>query len=214
MKATRKCLTLTTTRCTFRSSALILILFKGTDALLLNLFGAQKLSRSDFGILIPLAFVSNIWVLPEPSSAVVMQQPAEKVFEVGAPMNVDDAKSRFQEARKTLTYLVENYDVISKGGGDDVRRYLGTVGTSSALYGISRVMKELQDDAEDVIEYTESMQDFDYFLRAADTAAYSANFVEYSAAKTKPEKFLEDARSDCTKMTLYMEKMAVELKLN
>jgi hypothetical protein len=41
-------------------------------------------------------------------------------------------------------------------------------------------MNILQDEAEDIIEHTENMQNFDYYLRAADTSVYSANFVEYS----------------------------------
>jgi hypothetical protein len=195
-------------------SSLFLIFFGLTDALSLDAFVTQNLCRREFGIPLLIRFLAfeSIWVQPELSSSVVMEQPAKNIFEVGAPMNVDDAKARFLEARKTLDYLVENYDAISRGGGDNVRRYLGTVGTSSALYGISKLMKELQKEAEDIVEFTENMQDFDYFLRAADTAAYSANFVEYSPSKTKPEKFFEDARSACIKMALHMEKMAAELK--
>lgn len=143
----------------------------------------------------------------------MMKQPKEKVFEVGVAMGVEGAKARFQDARKTLNYLIDNYDSISKEGGDNVRRYLGIVGTTSAMYGITKVMKELQDEAEDIVEYTENMQDFDYYLRAADTAVYSAIFVEFSAAKTKPEKFFADAKSDCMKMRLYMDNMAAELTL-
>ena len=63
------------------------------------------------------------------------------------------------------------------------------------MYGIPRVMKELQEEANDIVEYTENMNDFDAYLRQADTSCYSANFVEFSAAKTKPEKFFQDAKS-------------------
>lgn len=153
-----------------------------------------------------------IILLPqEHATAVVMEQPKEKAFEVGVAMGSEEAKARFQEARKTLNYLIDNYDVISKAGGDNVRRYLGTVGTTSALYGITKVMKELQDEVNDVVEFTENMQDFYYYLRAADTAVYSANFVEFSAATTKPEKFFADAKSDCVQMKSNMDNMAAEL---
>ena len=161
--------------------------------------------------LVPMALFPLTQQLP--ANAVMMEQPKEKVFEVGVAMGVEEAKARFQEARKTLNYMIDNYDDISKEGGDNVRRYLGTVGTTSALYGITKVMKELQDEADDVVQYTENMQDFDYYLRAADTAVYSANFVEFSAAITKPEKFFSDAKSDCLKMRMYMDNMAAELTL-
>jgi hypothetical protein len=129
----------------------------------------------------------------------------------GQPMSVPDAKARLKEARKSLNELVENYDDIAKGGGDSVRRYLGTVGVTSGLYGINRVLKTLQDEARDVVEYTENLNEFDYALRAADTSVYSANFVEYSAAKTKPEKFFEDARIEIDRMQVYLDEMISQL---
>lgn len=154
-------------------------------------------------------------VPPFPSFAVMMSNdsPEAKVFTAGQPLGIDFAKERFQLARESLNYLLEHYDEIAAGGGDNVRRYLGTVGTTSGLYGIPKVLKELQDEAADVVEYTENMSDFDYYLRAADTAVYSANFVEYSAAKTRPEKFFADAKADAERMKVYMDNMAAELNL-
>jgi hypothetical protein len=145
------------------------------------------------------------------AQAVTMEKPEQNVFKVGEALGAVSAKARFREARKTLDYLIENYEVISKEGGDNVRRYLGTVGTTSALYGITKVLKELQDEAEDIVEYTENMQDFGYWLGAADTAVYSANFVEFSSASTKPEKFFKDAKAAAELMKGYMDVMASEL---
>ena len=147
----------------------------------------------------------------EKSSAAMMEQPKEKFFEIGVTLGADVAKARFLEARSTIVDLVNNYDSISKEGGDNVRRYLGTVGTTSAMYGIEKVLKDLQNEANDIVTYTENMDDFAYYLRAADTAVYSANFVEFSAAKTKPEKFFDDAKSDCKNILLHMDNMASEL---
>ena len=147
-------------------------------------------------------------VATEPTTATT------KVFAIGQDMSLDDAKDRFRLAKQDLTYLLEHFDgVIAQGGGDNVRRYLGTVGVSSGMYGITKVMKRLQEEAEDIVEYTENMNEFDYSLRAADTACYSANFVEFSAAKTKPEKFFEDALLETERMLVAMEVMAKELKL-
>ena len=146
------------------------------------------------------------------ANAVVMENPKVTTFEAGVPIGVEKARKRFKDARTTLGDLIDNFDKISKEGGDNVRRYLGTVGTTSAMYGITKVMKELQGEADDIVEYTENMQDFDYFLRAADTAVYSANFVEFSAASTKPEKYFAEALSDCVRMSKYMDNMAAELK--
>jgi hypothetical protein len=137
-----------------------------------------------------------------------------RTFKAGEAIGVDEARLRFQNAKKDLQYLIDNYDtIVANGGGDNVRRYLGTVGVTSNLYGISKVMKELQDEANDIVEYTEAMDEFDAELRAADTACYSANFVEFSAASTKPEKFFRDALAAIHRMMSAMEKMSAELDI-
>lgn len=139
----------------------------------------------------------------------------KKVFKAGQAMGTEEALAHFQQAQKDLDYLITHFDdVVASGGGDNVRRYLGTVGFTSSLYGISKVLKELQDEAEDIVEYTENMNEFDAYLRAADTACYSANFVEFSAAKTKPEAFFKDAFGDVQKMKEYMNNMAAESKFD
>lgn len=138
-------------------------------------------------------------------------QANAKIFKAGVNLGKEDAIARFQLGRKDLQYLLDNYDSITPDGGDGVRRYLGTVGVNSGLYGITKVLKELQNEADDIVEYTENMNEFDSYLRAADTACYSANFVEFSAAKTKPEKFLADAKVDALQMKKAMDKMASEL---
>ena len=161
-----------------------------------------------------LLLSSAAFAFLQPANAVVMSSE-QKVFKAGEPMGVTDALERFQSARKDLQYLIDNYDeIVANGGGDNVRRYLGTVGVTSALYGISKVMKELQEEADDIVEYTENMNEFDAALRAADTACYSANFVEFSAAKTKPEKFFQDALGDIKNMMNKMNNMADELKIS
>lgn len=148
--------------------------------------------------------------------AVVMDNSSEnaRTFVAGEKLGKDAALSRFRKAREDLNYLLQNFDtIVSNGGGDNVRRYLGTVGVTSALYGITKVLKELQEEADDIVTFTESMNDFDYYLRAADTACYSANFVEFSAAKTKPEKFFEDAKRDTQNMKITLDRMASELRI-
>ena len=145
------------------------------------------------------------------ANAVVMAQPKEKIFEAGVAMGSEVALKRFYDGKQTLQYLLDHYDEISAGGGDNVRRYLGTVGLTSPLYGIQKVLKELQDVADDVVEFTETMNDFEYSFRAADTAVYSANFVEYSAASTKPEQFFKDAKVQIKLMKQYMDEMEKQL---
>lgn len=137
----------------------------------------------------------------------------QTVFKEGQSLTTEAAKARFQEAQTSLNSLLQNYDAIAANGGDNVRRYLGTVGTTSGLYGIQKVLRTLQEEANDIVEYTENMSDFEYYLSAADTAVYSAIFVEFSSAKTKPEKFFADAKKDVQQMRACMDRMAQELSL-
>ena len=153
-------------------------------------------SRRDF-IKSATVGIFAMGIIGQPASAVMMSvdDPVIKLFNSGRALGKELAVERFKLARDDLNYLLKNYDEISLGGGDSVRRYLGTVGVTSGLYGITKILKELQDEADDFVEYTENMNEFDVYLRQADTSCYSANFVEFSSAKTKPEKFLNDAKS-------------------
>jgi len=141
------------------------------------------------------------------------QTSSAALFSPDLKLSKEDAKKRFKNAQTDLKYLLDNYSSISEVGGDNVRRYLGTVGTTSNLYGIRKVMKTLQEEADDIVEYTETMNDFDASLVGADQACYSANFVEFSSAKTKPEQFFKDAKNEVKRMITYMDAMAKELNL-
>jgi len=104
------------------------------------------------------------------------------------------AKSRIKEAKKSLEYLLEHFDEISGVGGDNVRRYLGTVGTTSGMYGITKVMKVLQNEASDIVEYTETMNEVNACINGADGSAYMAIFVKSSTSQTPPQKYFDDAK--------------------
>lgn len=150
------------------------------------------------------------------ANAVTMEPPTKTIFKVGESLGIDQCKIRLKESMETIQYLLNNYDTIcSTGGGDNIRRYLGTVGTTSSLYGINKVLRELQkeSDIDDIVIYTDSMEDFDYWLRAADTAAYSSMFVEFSAASTKPEKYFIDAKNAIEKMKNLLNIMSIQLNL-
>jgi hypothetical protein len=162
---------------------------------------------------LPGFLLTGVLSAGESKAAVVENSSNPKVFTAAEVVGVEAAKERFLLAQQKVNELAENYDEISKGGGDSVRRYLGTVGTTSPLCGIGKVMMQLQEEASDIVEYTETMNDFEITLRAADTAVYSSIFVEFSSAKTKPEKFFKDAKAEIGRMQLQMTTMANELEL-
>lgn len=127
----------------------------------------QTISRREILKYVP----SSMLVLSQVKPAYSAMQSSQQVFTAGKDLTEDEAVSRFKEGQKSLQYLLDNYDDVCKGGGDNVRRYLGTVGTTSGLWGISKVMKALQDRADDIVEFTETMGEVEASLRGADSAA-------------------------------------------
>lgn len=131
-------------------------------------------------------------------------------FRGGAP----EAKQRFRRAIKDIDNLLANYDEITKSGGDNVRLYLGTQGVKSNMYGIMKVLKTLREEADDIVEYTEALNEFEAYLFQAEGAAYQSMFVEHSSAKSTPESLLKTARGDIVNMRKFMGDIALQLSLD
>lgn len=140
---------------------------------------------------------------------------APNVFAVGKALTLPEAETRFREGRKSVQYLLDNFDSIAERGGDEVRRYLGTVGTTSGLFGISKVMKVLMERADDVVEYTETMNEVDKSIQQADGSAYMAIFVTTSTSYTPPAKYFGDAKVEVERCIKAMDELAamIDLKL-
>ncbi len=125
-----------------------------------------------------------------------------------------DPKQRFVAARKDLRDLIDDYsEITKKGGGDAVRNRLGTQGVNSNLFGIQKILKILSAEAEDIVEYTETMEEFNAYYFQAEGAAYQSLFVEHSSAKSTPESLLQTAKADIIQMEKYMDRLAVQLNL-
>jgi hypothetical protein len=137
--------------------------------------------------------------------------PEANVFAADKNFSVDDARKRFQAAREDLRYLLDNYSEISKGGGDAVRNYLGTQGVNSNLFGIQKVLKILKDESEDIVEYTEAMNDFNAYYYQAEGAAYQSLFAEHSSAKSTPESLLATAKNDLIQMEKFMDILSSQI---
>ena len=112
--------------------------------------GEQRRNFLNMATCTTLAAATWAVVLPSSSSSkraqAVMQNPPDNVFQVGKDLSLAEAEQRFQQGQTSLDYLLEQYEMIcDQGGGDNIRRYLGTVGMTSGLYGITKVLKVLQD---------------------------------------------------------------------
>ena len=87
---------------------------------------------------------------------------------------------------KTLDELAANWDRIATDG-DNVRRYLGTVGVTSPLFkirgGLKGVLKAKDlPDAFDAVAFAEASEAFLNNLQDAEGDAYGAQFADYSTS--------------------------------
>ncbi|KAL9180278.1 hypothetical protein ACHAXT_008248 [Thalassiosira profunda] len=125
----------------------------------------------------------------------------------------EEAEERFRAGRESVAYLLRNYDEICEGGGDNVRRYLGTVGTTSGLFGIQKAMKALSERAEDIVEYTELSREIEQTIEQADGSAYMSIFVTTSTSYTPPEKYFKDAKIEIERCAKTMDELAALIRL-
>jgi hypothetical protein len=159
----------------------------------------------------PLAFLLSQSVGVSKAHAAMAN--SQKVFEVGKDLTPEQAKERLLEGQKSLGYLLDHFDEICAGGGDNVRRYLGTVGMSSGLFGIQKVMKLLQEEADDIVEYTETMNEINAAINGADGSAYMAIFVSSSSSSTPPQRYFDDAKIEVKRAVISMKDLAEQLNI-
>ena len=137
----------------------------------------------------------------------------QTVFTVGKDLTVPEAKARFLDGQESLRYLLTNYDEICGGGGDNIRRYLGTVGTTSGLYGITKVLRTLLNEADDVVEFRETMEEINAALVGADGSAYMAIFTETSTSGVPKEKYYADAKIEIERAIAAMKDLARQMDI-
>ncbi len=149
---------------------------------------------------------------PSTSKAVVMDASANRG--TLKDLTMEEAEERYRAGRATVDYLLKNYDEICDGGGDNVRRYLGTVGTTSGLFGISKAMKTLAEKADDIVEYTELSREIEQCIEQADGSAYMAIFVTTSTSYTPPAKYFSDAKVEVKRLAKEMDELAAMVGLS
>jgi len=156
------------------------------------------------------ATATSLVVAPQRASAVLAR--SEDRFDFSQALTEELAKQRFKEGQKSLKYLLDNFDNITEGGGDNVRRYLGTVGTTSGLWGIGKVLTALRDSADDIVEFTELKNELESAIQSADGSSYMAIFVTTSSSSTPPQKYFEDARKEIRLAQRLMDQLAKEIQ--
>lgn len=110
---------------------------------------------------------------------------------------------------------LSNWFGVCFGFNQNARRYLGTVGTTSGLFGIKNAMKTLSVNADDIVEYLELSTEIEKQIEQADSSAYMAIFTTSSTSGVPPEKYFKDARVEIERCAKSMDELAemISLKL-
>uniref|UniRef100_A0A7S2UA84 Uncharacterized protein n=1 Tax=Attheya septentrionalis TaxID=420275 RepID=A0A7S2UA84_9STRA len=113
----------------------------------------------------------------------------------------NDARKQLDAVISVTDNLIVEWDAIASGGGDAIRRELGTViGTDSPFFQISKAVKALQNDASDPVAFAEASEEFLLGLGRADSMAYSANFAGGSGKPTPPKVYIDKSKLEVKTM--------------
>ena len=101
------------------------------------------------------------------------------------------ARAQIAAGFTEINRLFAEFDsIVAGGGGDNVRRALGVVGTESPIYLIEPAFRLLFESDDTLpMEYIELVESLMRNLSSADSEAYSAIFIEFSSAKGKPADY-------------------------
>jgi hypothetical protein len=111
---------------------------------------------------------------------------AKNTYDVADATKCKEYLPLLDASGKTLDELAANWDKIATDG-DNVRRYLGTVGVTSPLFkirgGLKGVLKANDlPDAFDAVAFAEASEAFLNGLQDAEGDAYGAQFADYSTS--------------------------------
>jgi hypothetical protein len=197
---------------TLANSLVVFIFLLGTVAAWHNLQSHNPALRT---CSTALSFSRRAFILQVPATAAV-------VASLSVPLLIDPATAtaatiitseaaqiQWKQSETVIDDLLKNWPtVVAQGGGDGIRREIGTVGTTSPLFQIDKALRALREEAEDLIEFTDQTEEFQLALSRADSMAYSANFAGGSGKPTPPAFYIEKSRNE----VIELQKIAKSLR--
>eukprot|EP01083_Nonionella_stella_P007704 22195_1 len=130
-----------------------------------------------------------------------------------AGMTADSARGQWRSALTEVDDLLQNWSTDKwageVGGGDAIRKKLGTQGATSPLYQIEKAFKVLgnSDFVDDFVEFQETAEEFMDALYRADSLASSSNNKTGSGSQTPPAVFIEQSKVEVVRMQSIAKKM-------
>ena len=99
------------------------------------------------------------------------------------------------------------------GGGDGIRRRIGTVGTTSPLFDIEKTCRKLIPTADDPVAFAEALEEFVSGIARVDGMAYSSNFAGGSGkpSENSATRYIERSKDELVALKKDVAKMNAAL---
>mgnify|MGYP004189054257 CR=1 FL=1 len=113
-----------------------------------------------------------------------------------AAARAGDPRAQWDAAQKEIDAILQDWPIA--GGGDGIRRRIGTVGDTSPLFQIEKSCKKLIPAAEDPEAFAEALENFVSAIARVDGMAYSSNFAGGSGkpSENSATKYIERSRGE------------------
>ena len=146
----------------------------------------QRQEAAAPGRLHPVAFTRRQAVSLVAAAAAAPAWPASAAL---------SAREQIKAGGLALDALLDSFDEVTAAeGGDGVRRILGTVGTTSPIFQSEKAFRKLADEVDDPERYFDRLEALALEIAAAESEAYSANFITFSSAKGSPEQYFAKSK--------------------
>ena len=99
------------------------------------------------------------------------------------------------------------------GGGDGIRRRIGTVGATSPLFDIEKTCRKLIPTADDPVAFAEALEEFVSGIARVDGMAYSSNFAGGSGkpSENSATRYIERSKDELVALKKDVAKMNAAL---
>jgi hypothetical protein len=107
-----------------------------------------------------------------------------------------EPRAQWDAAQKEIDAILRDWPIA--GGGDGIRRRIGTVGDTSPLFQIEKSCKKLIPAADDPEAFAEALENFVSAIARVDGMAYSSNFAGGSGkpSENSATKYIERSRGE------------------
>ena len=122
-----------------------------------------------------------------------------------------EPRDQWIAAQKEIDSILADWPIA--GGGDGIRRRIGTVGATSPLFDIEKTCRKLIPTADDPVAFAEALEEFVSGIARVDGMAYSSNFAGGSGkpSENSATRYIERSKDELVALKKDVAKMNAAL---